>query len=146
MQIGGWPSALLLAAAALAAPAAAQELSAADRAAAGFKKVGDAYMRCDDIATESGTWAFLELADLNGDGSPEAWGRESSTFCYGNTAEAFVLLTRDESGAWITLLDEIGIGVPLETRHNGWRDIEIGSPGVGPFPVYSFDGTRYVRR
>ena len=101
-------------------------------------------MRCVDTVTASAMTGFIELADLNGDGSPEAWVRESSSFCYGNTAEAFVLLTRDRSGAWIKLIDEIGMALPLETQHSGWPDIEVGGPGAGPFPVYRFDGTGYV--
>jgi hypothetical protein len=137
-----------LVAVAAALPAVAQELSAEDRAAvfaaAGFTQRGDQYVRCDDTVTASAMTGFIELSDLNGDGSPEAWVRESSTFCYGATAEAFVLLAKDGSGAWIKLLDAIGVGLPLETRSNGWPDIEVGGPGAGPFPVYRFDGTSYV--
>lgn len=140
--------ALVAVAAAAALPAVAQELSAEDRAAvfaaAGFTPRGDQYVRCDDTVTASAMTGFIELADLNGDGSPEAWVRESSLYCYGNTAEAFVLLTRDGSGAWVKLIDEIGVGLPLETSHNGWPDIEVGGPGAGPFPVYRFDGMSYT--
>src|SRR5690606_27410939 len=115
------------------APAAAQELSAADQAAAfaaaGFTQRGDRYVRCDDTTTASAMTGFIEPADLNGDGSPEAWVRESSLFCYGNTAEAFVLVTKGSDGKWVKLLDEVGIGLTLETEHNGWPDIEVGGPG-----------------
>lgn len=141
-------AALVLAAAACALPAVAQELSPEDRAAvfaaAGFTQRGDQYVRCDDTVTASAMTGFIELSDLNGDDSPEAWVRESSTFCYGATAEAFVLLTRNGDGAWIKLIDEIGVGLPLETSSNGWPDIEVGGPGAGPFPVYRFDGTTYL--
>ena len=134
---------------AAAPPLAAQELSPDERAAvfaaAGFVASGDRYVRCDDTVTASAMPGMIELADLNGDGRPEAWVRESSTLCYGDTAEAFVLLTQDASGAWVKLIDAIGIGLPLETQHNGWPDIEVGGPGPGPFPVYRFDGTSYVR-
>lgn len=134
----------------LAAPgsASAQDLGPEDRAAAfaaaGFTQRGDQYIRCDDTVTASAMTGFIETADLNGDGSPEAWVRESSLFCYGNTAEAFVLLTKGADGAWTVLLDEIGVGLPLETRHNGWPDIEVGGPGAGPFPVFQFDGKVYL--
>ena len=139
-----------LAAAILAAgfPAVGAELAAEDRAAvfaaAGFTQRGDQYVRCDDTVTASATPGWIEVADLNQDGRPEAWVRESSLFCYGNTAEAFVLLARNGDGAWIILLDEVGVAMPLETQHNGWSDIEVGGPGSGPFPVYRFDGTGYV--
>jgi hypothetical protein len=139
---------LALLAVAFALPAVAQELSAEDRAAvfaaAGFTPRGDQYVRCDDTVTASAMTGFIELSDLNGDGTPEAWVRESSTFCYGATAEAFVLLTKGTGGAWVKLLDEIGMALPLETSSNGWLDIEVGGPGMGPFPVYRYDGTGYV--
>lgn len=71
--------------------------------------------------------------------------RESSTYCYGNTAEAFVLVGKDAEHDWAVLLDEVGVPIERETRQHGWPDIEVGGPGAGPFPVYRFDGTRYVR-
>lgn len=128
-------------------PAGAQELSGEDKAAvfaaAGFTQRGDQHIRCDDTAA-SAMAGFIETADLNKDGSPEAWVRESSTFCYGHTAEAFVLLTRGADGTWVKLLDEVGVGLPLETSHNGWPDIEVGGPGAGPFPVFQYDGKAYA--
>jgi hypothetical protein len=133
--------------AACGAHAAPQPLSLADQAAAfaaaGFKPVGKDWVRCDDTMTESRQRGSIEAADLNGDGVPEAWVRESSTFCYGNTAEAFVLLTKRD-GAWVVLLDQIGVAVPRDTRHRGWPEIEVGGPGMGPFPLYRFDGAKYV--
>lgn len=127
---------------------AAAALAPADEAAvfeaAGFKHQGAAWIRCDDTVTPSRQTGTIELADLNGDGAPEAWVRESSTFCYGNTAEAFVLLTQT-AGRWTVLLDQVGVAVPRETRHRGWPDIEVGGPGMGPFPVYRFNGKSYVR-
>jgi len=140
-------AALSLAVANAAAPA---QPSAADRAAifkaAGFKAKGDMYVRCDDTTTQSAQTGWIELQDLNGDGTDEAWVKESSLFCYGNTAEAFVLVGKDAKGIWNVLLDEVGVGVPLETKHNGWLDIEVGGPGMGPFPVYRFDGKKYKRK
>jgi hypothetical protein len=131
-----------------AGPAGAQELAPADKAAvfaaAGFTQRGEQYIRCDDTTTNSSMPGFIETGDLNGDGSLEAWVRESSTFCYGHTAEAFVLLTKGSDGNWIKLLDQIGVGLPLETSHNGWRDIEVGGPGAGPFPIFQYDGKAYV--
>jgi hypothetical protein len=135
---------------AIALPAVAADLGAQDRAAlfaaAGFTPRGDHYVRCADDTTASFMPGSIEITDLNQDGRPEAWGRESSTFCYGATAEAFVLLTQDDRGAWIKLIDEAGVALPLGTQHNGWPDIEVGGPGAGPFPVYRHDGTSYRRR
>jgi hypothetical protein len=87
----------------------------------------------------------IELQDLNGDGAPEAWVRESSTFCYGNTAAAFVLLRRGANGVWAPILDEVGVDLVRKTKHNGWSDIEVGGPGMGPFPVFKYNGSKYVR-
>ena len=33
-----------------------------------------------------------------------------------------------------------------DMRHAGWHDIEVGGPGLGPFPVFQFNGTTYVAR
>lgn len=136
--------ALVFAAAALAAPA---PLSPADRAAAfkaaGFKLKDREWVRCEDDPTASRRSGALEVADLNGDGAPEVWITEGSLFCYGNTAEAFVLLTR-KGGGWTVLLDEVGVPSVRAAKRAGWPDIEVGGPGFGPSPVYRFDGAKYV--
>ena len=136
----------LLATSAQAAPI---ELSTAERAAAfqaaGFRHWPQGWTRCQEDPSASHMWGTLEVADLNGDGAPEAWIREGSTFCYGNTAEAFVLLTRKPAG-WTVLLDEVGLASELKTKSNGWPDIEVGGPGFGPFPVYRFNGASYARK
>src|SRR4030065_2202385 len=84
---------------AIAVPAPAEK--AAVFKAAGFKKErGGQYIRCkEETATASYTPGRIEVADLNGDGQPEAWVKESSLYCYGQTAEYFVLVTKD-SGGW----------------------------------------------
>jgi len=137
---------LLTGASAAAAPPA---LSDADKAAAfkaaGFTLKGGQWVRCEDDVTESKQTGSLEVADLNGDGAPEAWIRESSTFCYGNTAEAFVLLTRRPAG-WAVILDEVGMAAELGAKTHGWPDIEVGGPGFDAMPVFRFNGDRYVRR
>jgi hypothetical protein len=134
----------------LSLPVGAADLGKQDRAAlfaaAGFTPRGDQYVRCADDTTAFFMPGSIEITDLNQDGRPEAWVRESSSFCYGATAEAFVLLTQDDRGAWVKLIDEAGVALPLETEHNGWPDIEVGGPGAGPFPVYQHDGTSYQRR
>lgn len=130
--------------AAPAQPSASE--SAAIFKAAGFKAKGGKYVRCEDDTTLSHSPGRIELEDLNGDGTPEARVKESSTFCYGNTAEAFVLLAKDAKGAWTKLLDAIGMSLTLETKHKGWPDIEVGGPGMGPFPVYQYNGKKYVAK
>jgi hypothetical protein len=141
-------AALMLAASAVNA-ATPMQPSGAERTAifmaAGFKAKGGQYIRCEeDPPTPSYTAGSIELADLNKDGKPEAWVKESSTFCYGNTAEFFVLLTKDARGVWVKLLEETGIPVEQTATRNGWPTIEVGGPGDGPFPVFYFDGKKYV--
>ena len=114
--------------------------------AAGFTARGGQQTRCnEDPPTLSYRAGTNEPADLNRDGRPEAWVKEGSLFCYGNTAEFFVLLARDKNDNWVTLLEGVGIPVELEARHNGWPDIMVGGPGERTFPVYVFDGRVYVR-
>jgi hypothetical protein len=129
------------------AAAAPPALAAADQAAAfkaaGFTKKGAKWVRCDDTETASAQPGWLEPADLNGDGTPEVWVKESSLFCYGNTAEAFVLLTKTPAG-WKVLLDQVGVPVELPAKAAGWPLIEVGGPGMGPFPRYRYTGARYA--
>lgn len=130
------------------ANAATPALAAADQAAAfkaaGFKQQGREWIRCEGDESASRQGGSIEAADLNGDGVPEAWVRESSLFCYGNTGEAFVLLTKKSDG-WTVLLDTPGVAMPRKAKTMGWPDIEVGGPGMGPMPVYHFNGTKYVR-
>ncbi len=129
------------------AQAAAPALSEADKAAAftaaGFKKTAKGWVRCEDDVTMSYMSGQIEAADLNGDGAPEAWIREGSVYCYGDTGEAVVLLTRKASG-WTVLLDDTGLAVVEQTKHNGWPDISVGGPGFGTPPLYRFNGSKYV--
>jgi hypothetical protein len=112
--------------------------------AAGFKPKGDRFVHCDEDVSTSDASGRIEMADVNGDGTREAWVTESSTFCYGNTGEFFVLLTRRAGGAWVNLLEAVGVATPLSTKSKGWPDIEVGGQGFGEFPVYAFDGKKYV--
>jgi hypothetical protein len=134
---------------AMAEAVPAKDMPAAEQAAifkaAGFKAKGDKWVRCEDDTTQSAQTGFIEVEDLNGDGTNEAWVRESSLFCYGNTAEAFVLLGKDTKGAWSILLDQVGMALPLDTKSKtGWKDIEVGGPGAGPFPKFRYDGKKYA--
>ena len=132
-----------LAAEAPAAPSAADK--AANFSAAGFKAKGKDYTRCPDDDAPSHSPGAIEMQDLNGDGTAEAWVRESSTFCYGNTEQAFVLVAKGTDGKWTVLLDEVGVGTTTDKKHKGWLDIEVGGPGMGPFPVFHYNGKKYVK-
>ena len=126
-------------------PALSSQERAAIFAAAGFMAKGGKFVRCEeDPPTPSYSPGSIEVADLNHDGLPEAWVTEGSTFCYGMTGEAFVLVTRDAKGVWHKILGEVGIADVKDTKSAGWPDIEVGGPGIGPFPRYRFNGTKYV--
>lgn len=122
------------------------EESAAIFKAAGFKAKSGKYIRCEDDVTASYTPGSIELEDLNGDGISEAWVKEGSVFCYGNTAEYFVLVAKDDKGVWKQLLESVGVATALKTKTKGWSDIEVGGPGNGPFPVYRYNGKTYAQK
>ncbi len=139
----------LLVAVAAAQAGTADEPSATEKAAifkaAGFKAKGDKFVRCEDDTSASYMAGFFEWNDLNGDGVKEVFVRESSGFCYGATAEAFVLVAKNAKGEWTVLLDQVGMSLVLDTKaKNGWKDIEVGGPGAGPFPKFRYDGKKYV--
>jgi len=144
-----WLSALVLGVFVLS-PARAAELTAAEKSvifkAAGFKAKGNTFSRCEDDTTASASPGSIEMQDLNADGTDEARVREGSLFCYGNTAEAFVLLNKNAKGEWTPILDEVGVALPLKTKTRNWLDIEVGGPGMGPFPVFRYSGKKYVRK
>jgi hypothetical protein len=116
MWAGVFVGAAMLALSAMTAGAA--EPSAAERAAifkaAGFKAKGDKYVRCEDDVTMSYSPGRIEMEDLNADGTAEAWVKEGSLFCYGNTAEFFVLLTKEANGTLINILESVGVPMTLE--------------------------------
>ena len=138
--------ALLFACLACAGLASAADPTAANRAAiftaAGFNQVDGQWKRCTDDTAPSYVAGSIDVQDLNDDGEPEAWVRESSGFCYGAAGEYFVLL-RNEGGKWRVLLESPGMALPLETKHGGWRDLEVGGPGATA--VYRWNGKAYAR-
>jgi hypothetical protein len=126
----------------------ASDVSPQDRAAifeaAGFKPMGANWTRCEEEPrTASYSPGAIELEDLDGDGKPEAWVRESSTFCYGAAGEHFALLRRDATG-WHVVLESDGMFLVRDAQHAGWPDIEVGGPGFDSV-VYRWNGKAYGR-
>ena len=126
--------------------AATSKLTAADEAAAfkvaGLKKRGNSWHDCDDPNVD----ASIEGAgDLNGDGLPEAMIIENGgSMCYGNTGQAFWLVSKQSNGGWKLMTNAIGIPEFLKSKGaNGWPDVSIGGPGLC-FPVRRWNGTTYV--
>jgi len=130
-------SALLAPVAAASAPPQVA-LSPADAAAAfragGFVRVGATWQACGDPGTAGYTPGAIEqVADLNGDGRPEAIITEGSTFCFGSTEVGYTIVSGGP-----------GIVTVLPSRGaDGWPDLEIGGPGFC-FPVERWNGTAYA--
>lgn len=137
---------LVPAAASAAVPA---KLSPADEAAAfraaGFKRVGTQWQACGDPGTASYTPGEIEqLADLNGDGRPEAVVIEGSAYCFGNTGQGYTVVSKQADGRWKAITSGTGMVNVLSTRGAArWADLEIGGPGFC-FPVERWNGREYV--
>ena|SRR6187551_251220 len=142
--------AIVLTCLSLAVPAAAQPatLAPADQAAAftaaGFKRVDGQWRACEDPGTASySPGAIEQVADLNGDGHPEAIISESSGFCYGMQGAGYALVSKQSDGAWKLITSGSGIPNPLQTKGaGGWPDLEIGGPGFC-FAVERWNGSEY---
>jgi hypothetical protein len=130
-------------------PAAAMTLPSGDEAAvfkaAGFNRRGKAWRSgCDDPGTASYSPGRVEqVADLNGDGLPDAVLSEGGSYCYGNTGQAFWLVAKQADGGWKLLTHNTGIPEFLKTKGaQGWPDISVGGPGFC-FPVQRWNGREY---
>jgi hypothetical protein len=142
-----WFAALL---ACFAAPALAQtELSPADEAAAftaaGFKLQDGKWVACADDVTASYTPGSIEqVADLNGDGRPEAVTSEGTSYCYGYPGVGYSVVSKQADGSWKLMTSGAGMPSFLTTEGaGGWPDLEVGGPGFC-FPVERWNGTEYV--
>jgi hypothetical protein len=134
----------------LAVPAGAQPLlSSADEAAAfaaaGFKRVDGQWRACEDPGTPGYTPGAIEqVADLNGDGRPEAIVTEGSVFCFGSTEVGYALVSKQADGRWTLVTGGPGIPSVLDSKGaGGWPDLEIGGPGFC-FPVERWNGREYA--
>jgi hypothetical protein len=136
----------------LASPydAAAQELSAADQAAAfaaaGFMLQGDEWRSVcgrDDPSASYGRGTIETVGDFNGDGMLDAVITEGGTSCYGMTGMGFSLVSQQADGSWALMATDVGMPRLLETTgSDGWPDIEIGGPGFC-FPIIRWNGQAY---
>jgi hypothetical protein len=138
-----------------AAPPAANKASAQSgpsRDAAIFRAAGFRQIRgrwesgCNDPSTGAvyDPGRIEQVKDLNGDGRPEALVIESGSYCYGNTGEAFWLVSQQANGTWKSIFNRIGIAELLTTKGvGGWPDISVGGPGFC-FPVVRWNGSAYV--
>ena len=113
--------------------------------AAGFHLKDDGWHNCADPGTASYLPGQIEqVADLDGDGAPEAVITESSAYCYGASGSAWYLVTSDKAGGWKRIGWGEGIATFLTTSGtDNWPDLEVGGPGFC-FPVLRWDGTAYV--
>jgi hypothetical protein len=134
-----------LPAAALAqTPALAPADEAAAFVAAGFTRIDGAWHACDDPGTASFLPGAIEqVADLNGDGLPEAIIAEHSGFCYGMQGSGYMLVSQQPDRSWRLITSGSGILIPLATKGiGGWQDLQIGGPGFC-FAVERWNGSEY---
>lgn len=105
------------------------------------------YKNCEtlDDGEEHCTVAHIEFyKDINGDGKKEALiiDKAETSYTYGNTGQAFTLLSQDKSGFRV-IANDIAIPRLLKTKgKNGYPDIELGGPGFC-FAVLRYNGTVY---
>ena len=123
-------------------PKQAQVSERANRSLRAFLQTFDAELKEHFIAA---------LADLNGDGSPEAIVYlTSSGWC--GSGGCTMLILEQAGGSW-RLLTKASITRPpirvLGTKSNGWRDVGVWVQGGGIQPGYEaqlcFDGQTYPR-
>lgn len=114
--------------------------------AAGFAEVAGQWRKCEDPGASGYLPGSIEqVADLNGDGRPEAIISETSTFCHGATEAGFDLVSQQANGIWRLMASGSGVPIVLARRGvGGWPDIAIGGPGFC-FPVERWNGREYRR-
>jgi hypothetical protein len=135
---------LALAGTAGAAPATLSEAeSTALYTAADYIVRGGIAMGCNsgNPLAPASRFAF-ETADLAGDGSTQMLLIEFNPVCFGREGQAFSVMVRTADGSWRKAGGASGVAVPVDTRSNGWRDIEYGSAKL-PRPLLHWNGHDY---
>ena len=112
--------------------------------AAGFKQADDGWSTCEIDSTSRAPAWIEQYGDFNADGHADAIVMEGSAICFGNVGTRFVLLTRDATGAWVQMLQSLGMPRFLDTAGaGGWPDVEIGGPGFC-YRIMRWNGTAYT--
>lgn len=115
-------------------------------AAAGLTQKNGQWTGCPDDDHGRAGVADGDYRDLNGDGRPDLVITDEGAYCYGNTGQGFIVMTRNAAGQWTKLYNSPGIPTFLATKvktPGGWPDVEIGGPGFC-FPVMRWSGKDYV--
>ena len=133
----------------VAAPAASPPLPVADQAkafrAAGFTQKRGTWQACGDLGTASyGPGKIETLADLNGDGRPDAVIAEYSSYCFGAAEAGFTVVSKQADGSWRRITVQTGVARFLPRRPGQtWPDLEVGGPGFC-FPVLRWNWQAYA--
>jgi len=138
---------------AAAAPAGSSALSAVETSAAfvaaGFRQRGNQWRSAcgeEDPSASYGAGSIDQVADLNGDGRPEAVIVEGGTYCYGMTGQGYWLLSQQADARWQLMASGTGMMQVLGTKGtSGYPDLSIGGPGLC-FPVLRWNGREYTRQ
>jgi hypothetical protein len=137
--------AMLLTGTAVAAPTLSDIDQTAAFKAAGFKKTDGKWVACETPSEAPYTPGNIDMvADLNGDGQPEAVISEGTIFCYGYAGTGFSIVSKQADGKWKLITRSPGIPEFLKTKGvDDWPDILVGGPGFC-FPVNRWNGKEYV--
>lgn len=87
-----------------------------------------------------------DYRDINQDGVNDIVISDYGGFCYGNTGQGFVIVTKAASGKWQVMHASPGIATFVKTAvktPGGWPDVEVGGPGFC-FPINRWNGKDYV--
>lgn len=122
-------------------PLSAAEKLAAGRAAGFAVKGRTLYNECEVPAA----MIAFDQKDLNGDGKSELIVSDGGA-CYGAAGSTFTVLVKGADGKWKPVFAALGIPEVLKSAHLGWRDIEVGGPGMGRMPVARWNGKAYIER
>jgi hypothetical protein len=82
-----------------------------------------------------------EALDLNGDGQLEVMTQEFGT-CFGRAGVQMNLFLKAKNGQWTPQFGFPGSPKVLQTKSQGFPDIEVLGPGMC-FPVWRYDGQQY---
>lgn len=115
--------------------------------AAGMVRKNGSWTGCADDGYGRAEVQNGDYRDINQDGVNDLIITDSGTFCYGNTGQGFVILTRSAANAqWKVFYSSPGIPTFVKTTvktPGGWPDVEIGGPGFC-FPINRWNGKDYV--
>ena len=138
---------MLAGAAALAAAAAPAPLTEAETTAiyrgADFIVRGGIAMGCNAGNPMAPASRFDLQRVALAEGGAQVILTEINPVCFGRDGQQFSVMVQEADGSWRKAGGGAGVATPVDTRSNGWRDIEYGNPARLPRPLLRWDGHDY---